>query len=85
MFFRFTTELYFYSVVVNNINNRNNNNNDNNNANNNNQISTMEANTSIDQKVSKRKRGKRDLASQIFRRNKKSKRKINQFTYKQLR
>ena len=54
---KFTFFIHF-SVVVNNINNRNNNNNDNNNDNNNNQFSTMEANTSIEQKVSRRRRSR---------------------------
>ena len=71
-----------HSVVVNNINNRNNNNNDNNNDNNNNQFSTMEANTSIDQKVTKRKRRKRNFPLLMYDRKNQTAKITDQDSYK---
>ena len=59
----------FYSVVINNINNRNNNNNNNKNDNNNNQFSKMEASTSIEQNVPKRRRKKRNIGLSRYQRN----------------
>ena len=70
-----------YSVVVNNLNNRNNNNNDNNNDNNNNQFSTMEANTSIDQNVMKRKKRKRNLSLSRYNRNIRTIKTATQYVY----